>query len=122
MLELTAWITRNTTHWGLEVESFFWAAILGAIVVSIVGWILDITLKKTRGAEPTDDSDLRNSEPGRGTWSSGLLCPHLPKEPHDHASPCPRSASASDRGTARRMWRRRSERWRAAQGHGHRYR
>ena len=37
MLELTAWITRNTTHWGLEVESFFWAAILGAIVVSIVG-------------------------------------------------------------------------------------
>ena len=46
MLELTAWITRNTTHWGLEVDSFFWAAILGAIVVSIVGWLLDLTLKE----------------------------------------------------------------------------
>lgn len=53
MLELTAWITRNTTHWGLEVDSFFWAAILGAVVVSIVGWLLDLTLKEDPGAGPT---------------------------------------------------------------------
>ncbi|GAC66237.1 phage holin family protein [Gordonia soli] len=46
MLEITAWITRNTTHWGLEVESFFWSAILGAIVVSIVSWALALLLKE----------------------------------------------------------------------------
>lgn len=46
MLEITAWITRNTTHWGLEVNSFFWAAIFGAIVISIVGWALDLLLKE----------------------------------------------------------------------------
>ncbi|GAB93135.1 phage holin family protein [Gordonia rhizosphera] len=46
MLEITAWITRNTTHWGLEVDSFFWSAIFGAIVISIVGWMLDLLLKE----------------------------------------------------------------------------
>ncbi|MDL9944962.1 phage holin family protein [Gordonia sp. ABSL11-1] len=46
MLEITAWITRNTTHWGLEVDSFFWSAILGAIVISIVGWALALLLKE----------------------------------------------------------------------------
>ncbi|MFW0792200.1 phage holin family protein [Gordonia sp. CPCC 205515] len=46
MLEITAWITRNTTHWGLEVESFFWAAIWGAVVISIVGWAIDMLLKE----------------------------------------------------------------------------
>lgn len=39
MLELTAWITNNITHWGLEVDSFFWAAIFGALVISIVSWL-----------------------------------------------------------------------------------
>lgn len=39
MLELTAWITNNLTHWGLEVNSFFWTAIWGALVVSIVSWL-----------------------------------------------------------------------------------
>ena len=39
MLELTAWITNNITHWGLEVHSFFWAAIFGALVISIVSWL-----------------------------------------------------------------------------------
>ena len=45
MLEITAWITRNTTHWGLEVDDFFWSAILGAIVVSLVGWGVSMLLK-----------------------------------------------------------------------------
>ncbi|MFT3661349.1 MAG: phage holin family protein [Gordonia sp. (in: high G+C Gram-positive bacteria)] len=39
MLEITAWITDHLTHWGLEVGSFFWAAILGAVVISIVSWL-----------------------------------------------------------------------------------
>ncbi|WP_448221753.1 phage holin family protein [Gordonia iterans] len=39
MLEITAWITNNLTHWGLEVDSFFWAAILGALIISIVSWL-----------------------------------------------------------------------------------
>ncbi|MEE3851019.1 phage holin family protein [Gordonia sp. LSe1-13] len=46
MLEITAWITRNTTHWGLEVDSFFWSAILGAIVISIVGWMLGLLMRE----------------------------------------------------------------------------
>ncbi|GAA1479945.1 phage holin family protein [Gordonia sinesedis] len=46
MLELTSWITRNTTHWGLQVDSFFWSAILGAIVVSVVGWLLALLMKE----------------------------------------------------------------------------
>ena len=45
MLELTAWITRNTTHWGLEVDDFFWSAIFGAIVVSVVGWLLALLMR-----------------------------------------------------------------------------
>ncbi|MED5799551.1 phage holin family protein [Gordonia sp. Z-3] len=47
MLEMTAWITRNTTHWGLEVDSFFWSAIFGAIVISIVGWMLGLLMKES---------------------------------------------------------------------------
>ncbi|MAU84414.1 MULTISPECIES: phage holin family protein [Gordonia] len=47
MLEITAWITRNTTHWGLEVDSFFWSAIFGAIVISIVGWMLGLLMKES---------------------------------------------------------------------------
>lgn len=45
MLEITAWITRNTTHWGLEVDDFFWSAIFGAIVVSVVGWLLGLLMR-----------------------------------------------------------------------------
>lgn len=44
MLELTAWITRNITHWGLYVDSFFWSAIWGAIVISLVGWLTAMLL------------------------------------------------------------------------------
>lgn len=46
MLEITSWITRNTTHWGLDVDSFFWSAILGALVISIVGWAISMLLKE----------------------------------------------------------------------------
>ncbi|MHC3001662.1 phage holin family protein [Gordonia sp. GN26] len=45
ILEITAWITRNTTHWGLEVDDFFWSAIFGAIVVSVVGWLLALLMR-----------------------------------------------------------------------------
>lgn len=44
MLELTAWITNNLTHWGLEVDSFFWAAVFGALVISIVSWLTALLL------------------------------------------------------------------------------
>ncbi|MGC4961964.1 phage holin family protein [Gordonia sp. DT218] len=46
MLEITAWITRNTTHWGLAVDDFFWSAIFGAIVISLVGWAVGLVLKE----------------------------------------------------------------------------
>lgn len=46
MLEITSWITRNTTHWGLAVDSFFWSAILGAIVISIVSWGIALLMKE----------------------------------------------------------------------------
>lgn len=44
MLEITSWVSRNITHWGLEVDSFFWSAIFGALVISAVGWITAILM------------------------------------------------------------------------------
>ena len=44
MLELTAWITNNLTHWGLQVDDFFWSAIFGALVISAVGWLAAVLL------------------------------------------------------------------------------
>lgn len=38
MLWITAWITENTTHWGLAIDKFWWTAIWAAILLSIVGW------------------------------------------------------------------------------------
>lgn len=46
MLEITAWITDHTTHWGLQVDDFFWSAILGALVISAVSWGLSILTSK----------------------------------------------------------------------------
>ncbi|MFM9377426.1 phage holin family protein [Gordonia sp. VNK21] len=44
MLELTSWLTRNVFPWGLEVERFWWTAIFGALVISVVGWLTAILL------------------------------------------------------------------------------
>ena len=44
MLELTAWITNNLTHWGLQVEDFFWAAIFGSLVISAASWLAAVLL------------------------------------------------------------------------------
>lgn len=44
MLELTAWITNNLTHWGLQVDDFFWSAIFGALVISAVSWLAAVLL------------------------------------------------------------------------------
>lgn len=46
MLEITSWITHNTTHWGLEVDDFFWSAIFGALVISVVSWLISMILKE----------------------------------------------------------------------------
>ena len=42
MLWITSWITRHFTHWGLDIDEFWWTAIWGAIVLSIVGWALGL--------------------------------------------------------------------------------
>ncbi|MBM7369343.1 phage holin family protein [Gordonia hydrophobica] len=39
MLEITSWLTHNVFDHGLVVDDFFWSAIFGAIVVSVVGWL-----------------------------------------------------------------------------------
>lgn len=44
MLWITAWITRNTTHWGLQIDHFWWTAIWAAIVLSIVSWVLSLVI------------------------------------------------------------------------------
>ena len=49
MLELTSWLS-GFTPLTLEVDSFFWAAVLGALVISLVSWVLDLLL-------PDDDRD-----------------------------------------------------------------
>lgn len=48
MLWLTAWITRNTTHWGLAINHFWWDAIWAAIALSVVSWFLSLVLRDAR--------------------------------------------------------------------------
>lgn len=50
MLWITSWITEHTTHWGLQIDRFWWTAIWAAIVLSLVGWVLSAA---TRSAERT---------------------------------------------------------------------
>ncbi|WP_280437253.1 phage holin family protein [Nocardia carnea] len=42
MLWLTAWITE-VTDYGLRIDGF-WAALLGAIIITIVNWVIGIIL------------------------------------------------------------------------------
>ncbi|MET0703202.1 MAG: phage holin family protein [Mycobacterium sp.] len=44
MLWITSRITENTTHWGLQIDEFWWTAIWGAIVLSIVSWGLSLVI------------------------------------------------------------------------------
>jgi len=44
MLRITAWITDHTTHWGLQIDHFWWTAIWAAIVLSIVSWVLSLVV------------------------------------------------------------------------------
>ena len=48
MLWITAWITRHTTKWGLQIEHFWWDAIWAAIVLSIVSWALSVLTRDVR--------------------------------------------------------------------------
>ena len=50
MLWLTSRITHDTTHWGLDVDNFWWTAIWGAIVLSMVSWGLSLLIRSTVGA------------------------------------------------------------------------
>jgi len=45
MLWITAWITGHTTHWGLQIDHFWWTAIWAAIVLSIVSWVLSLVVR-----------------------------------------------------------------------------
>ncbi len=45
MLWITAWITEHTTHWGLQIDHFWWTAIWAAILLSIVGWVFSMPLR-----------------------------------------------------------------------------
>jgi putative membrane protein len=47
MLWITARITENTTHWGLEIDHFWWTAIWAAILLSIVSWVLSLVVRRT---------------------------------------------------------------------------
>lgn len=48
MLWITSWLTDETTHWGLHIDQFWWTAIWGAIVLSIVSWGLSIIVPDAR--------------------------------------------------------------------------
>ena len=45
MLWITARITEHTTHWGLAIDHFWWTAIWGAILLSIVSWLLSLLVR-----------------------------------------------------------------------------
>ena len=46
MLWITARITENTTHWGLQIDHFWWTAIWAAAVLSIVSWALSLVIPR----------------------------------------------------------------------------
>lgn len=48
MLWITAGITDHTTHWGLQIDHFWWTAIWAAIVLSIVSWLLSLVVRDAR--------------------------------------------------------------------------
>jgi putative membrane protein len=48
MLWITASITRRTTHWGLQIDHFWWTAIWAAIVLSVVSWVLSLLARDVR--------------------------------------------------------------------------
>jgi putative membrane protein len=48
MLWITSRITENTTHWGLQINEFWWTAIWAAIVLSIVSWLLSLVWQPER--------------------------------------------------------------------------
>ncbi|WP_026917229.1 phage holin family protein [Gordonia shandongensis] len=45
MLSITSWATNTVFDHGLVIDDFFWSAILGAIVVSVVGWLTAILMR-----------------------------------------------------------------------------
>jgi putative membrane protein len=45
MLWITAQITAHTTHWGLQIDHFWWTAIWAAIALSIVSWVLSLVIR-----------------------------------------------------------------------------
>jgi putative membrane protein len=47
MLWITAWITEHTTHWGLQIDQFWWTAIWAAILLSIVGWVFSMPVRSS---------------------------------------------------------------------------
>ena len=50
MLWITAWITEHTTHWGLQIDHFWWTAIWAAILLSIVGWLISLPFRSAERA------------------------------------------------------------------------
>ncbi|MCV7077637.1 phage holin family protein [Mycobacterium szulgai] len=46
MLWITARITEDTTHWGLQIDHFWWTAIWAAILLSIVSWLLSLLTRR----------------------------------------------------------------------------
>ncbi len=50
MLWITAWITEHTTHWGLQIDRFWWTAIWAAILLSLVGWLFSLPLRSAERA------------------------------------------------------------------------
>ena len=47
MLWITAWITEHTTHWGLQINHFWWTAIWAAIALSVVSWALSLVVARS---------------------------------------------------------------------------
>lgn len=46
MLWITARITEHTTHWGLQIDHFWWTAVWAAILLSIVSWVLSLASRR----------------------------------------------------------------------------
>ena len=64
MLWITAWITEHTTHWGLQINHFWWTAVWAAIVLSIVGWLFSLPFRSAERAVEALADHLRRHAVG----------------------------------------------------------
>ena len=109
MLWITSWITRHVTHWGLDIDHFWWTAIWGAIVLSIVGWALGLltsTIQTTTVPRGVRDPVHPSAPPGNGASTRERVAGFEPALTALQAGAYPLGHTRAEDDCAIRQWAR----------------